>query len=142
MIIRFLNDAEIAECYRVVFELRKHLDQDEFLRRVALQKESGYCLAAAFDPDIIGVIGMRPVRTLARGWHMHVDDLVVTEKRRKEGVGEALLGFAEVQAKNRNMDSVFLDSVATATEFYSRHGYVKHSATLMKKEIKPTSAAV
>ena len=136
MTIRFLNDAEIAECYRVVFELRKHLDHDELLRRVALQKESGYCLATAFDPDIIEAIGMRPVRTLARGWHMHVDDLVITESRRKEGVGEALLGFAEVQAKKRKMNFVFLDSVATATKFYLRLGYVKHGATLMKKAIK------
>src|SRR5579862_6944291 len=101
MTIRFLNDSEVAACYPVVSELRTHLEREEFLRRVALQKEAGYRLAAAFDPEIVGVIGMRPVRTLARGWHLHVDDLVVTEKRRKDGVGKALLEFAELQARNQ-----------------------------------------
>ena len=55
-------------------------------------------------------MGMRPVHTLARGPHLHVDDLVVDETFRKSGAGKALMAYAENDAKARGMSLVFLDA--------------------------------
>lgn len=136
MNIRILNESEAAECFSVVSELRTQLDKVEFLNRVSLQYEMGYYLAAAFDPDIVGVIGMRPVRTLARGWHLHIDDLVVTKSKRMASIGSALIQFSEDQARKSEMESIFLDSVDSALGFYSKHGFSPHTATLVRKKLK------
>jgi GNAT superfamily N-acetyltransferase len=136
MKIRILTESEAKECFSVISELRTHLGLDEFMARIALQYKMGYFLVAVFDPDIVGVMGIRPVRTLARGWHLHVDDLVTTQDKRRSGIGSELLSFAEKYAKEEGMESIFLDSVPTALDFYSKHGFAPHTATLVRKKIK------
>ena len=130
----FAHDLEAA--FPVVAELRAHLDLDEFVRRVEEQQESGYEMLGAFEgARIVGVVGFRPVLTLARGHHMHVDDLVVTEARRRSGIGAALLEAAEAEARRRRMRSVYLDSRPGTGEFYARMGYARTAATLVHKKL-------
>ena len=70
--IRRLTPAEWGHAYPVIAQLRS-LDEAEFLARARRQSHSGYELVAAFlNGKIIGVLGMRPVHTLARGAHLHV----------------------------------------------------------------------
>ena len=135
MNIRRLNSKEIADAYSVVSELRDKLEIADFIAQVLRQQQSGYELIAAFDPEIIGVLGMRPVHTLARGWHLHIDDLVVSQKRRKQGIGRALLSFAEADAKHRGMSAIYLDAVKDAFGFYQDFGYSPHVVTLMRKHL-------
>jgi GNAT superfamily N-acetyltransferase len=82
-------------------------------------------------------MGMRPVDTLARGHHLHVDDLVVDAAHRNARIGEALMAFAERWAVEHGCTSVFLDARAEALRFYSRLGYAPHTATLVRKRIEP-----
>ncbi|MEO9040747.1 MAG: GNAT family N-acetyltransferase [Gallionella sp.] len=135
MNIRRLKSNEIADAYSVVSELRDKLVIADFITQVLRQKQSGYELIAAFDPEIVGVLGMRPVHTLARGWHLHIDDLIVSQKRRKQGIGHALLSFAETDAKHRGMSAIYLDSVKEALGFYQDFGFSPHVVTLMRKRL-------
>src|ERR1700744_4161916 len=99
--IRRLSPPEGMQAYPVIAQLRS-LDEPEFLERTRLQSYSGYELVAAFhDEKIIGVMGMRPVRTLARGAHLHIDDLVVDTTGRGSGVGRSLMEYAETDARAR-----------------------------------------
>src|SRR5207342_2404415 len=80
--------------YTIIVQLRPHLDEAEFLRSVERQSHSGYELVGAFRAGaLVGVLGMRPVHTLARGPHLHIDDLVTDEAARRAGFGRALMGF-------------------------------------------------
>lgn len=107
---RRLIPAEWSRAFPIVAQLRG-LDEDEFIRRVQRQSYSGYELVGAFlDVELLGVMGMRPVHTLARGAHLHVDDLVVDAGFRKSGAGRALMDFAEADARARGMTAVFLDA--------------------------------
>ncbi|WP_327219940.1 GNAT family N-acetyltransferase [Caballeronia catudaia] len=71
-------------CYLSVSLARR----SRVLRRTGLQSSAGYELVGAFQNDqLIGVIGMRPVHTLARGAYLHVDDFVVSAEARRSGAG-------------------------------------------------------
>ncbi len=124
-----------AQAFPLIKQLRA-LDEAEFLQRVRRQSHSGYELVGAYrDGKLIGVMGMRPVHTLARGPHLHVDDLVVDEAVRGSGAGHALMAYAEADARARGMGAVFLDARPDAIPFYEREQYTLHPAPSMKKLI-------
>jgi ribosomal protein S18 acetylase RimI-like enzyme len=134
--IRLLAPGERAAAFSVVRQLRTHLDLDEYLARLAVQARSGYELAGAFAGEaLVGALGMRQVDTLARGAHLHVDDLVVDTAHRGRGVGKALLAYAEADAAHRGLCAVFLDSRPEVRSVYAALGYEPHPAQLMRKRL-------
>ena len=139
MDIRPIFEHELEAAFPVVAELRTHLDREEFVYAVKRQAALGYELWGAFEGRaLVGAIGFRSAHTLARGAHLHVDDLVVTQSRRKSGVGRALLEMAEKEARRHGHDSVFLDSRPEVLPFYYALGYAPHTATLLRKALKST----
>lgn len=130
-----------AQAFPLIRQLRTALDEAEFLQRVRRQSHGGYELVGAYrDGKLIGVMGMRPVHTLARGPHLHVDDLVVDEAVRGSGAGRALMAYAEADARARGMGAVFLDARPDAIPFYEREQYTLHAAPSMRKLIGPATA--
>ncbi|MCZ8396839.1 GNAT family N-acetyltransferase [Achromobacter ruhlandii] len=130
-----------AQAFPLIRQLRTALDEAEFLQRVRRQSHGGYELVGAYrDGRLIGVMGMRPVHTLARGPHLHVDDLVVDEAVRGSGAGRALMAYAEADARARGMGAVFLDARPDAVPFYEREQYTLHAAPSMRKLIGPATA--
>jgi GNAT superfamily N-acetyltransferase len=133
--VRRLTPAEWAQAYPVMKQIR-NLDEAEFLRRVRWQSHFGYELVGAFqDNKIVGVLGMRPVHTLIRGPHLHIDDLVVDAELRGRGIGHALMSYAEADARARAMRAVFLDALKEAISFYEREKFVLHVSPSMKKVV-------
>ncbi|MCB8822619.1 GNAT family N-acetyltransferase [Microvirga rosea] len=133
VVVRRLSPDEWPAAYPIIAQLR-NLQEDVFIERVRRQTYSGYELVGAFDDGrLIGVMGMRPVHTLARGSHLHVDDLVVDTSCRTTGAGRSLMTFAEKEARSRGMSSVFLDARKDAIPFYERIGFEFHPAPSMKK---------
>ena len=136
--IRRLARDELAGAFGLVHELRPHLDKAEFLRRVGEQERIGYELVGAFlDGRLVGLAGMRPLSTLVRGAHLHLDDLVVAAGLRRSGIGAALLRFAEEDARQRGLGQLFLDARPEAIPFYEKHGYTFNAAPLMRKPLQP-----
>jgi GNAT superfamily N-acetyltransferase len=132
--IRRLEPREWEAAFPVIAQLRPLLDKEEFLTRVRRQSHGGYELVGAFrDSRLIGVLGMRPVHTLVRGPHLHVDDIVVREEERGSGGGRALMNYAEADARARGMTSVFLDARPEAIGFYKTIGFDLHTTPSMKK---------
>lgn len=130
-----------TQAFPLIRQLRTALDEAEFLQRVRRQSHGGYELVGAYrDGRLIGVMGMRPVHTLARGPHLHVDDLVVDEAVRGSGAGRALMAYAEADARARGMGAVFLDARPDAVPFYEREQYTLHAAPSMRKLIGPATA--
>lgn len=133
--VRRLSPAERPIAFPVISQLRS-LDEATFLRHVGRQSYAGCELVGAFmDGELIGLLGMRPVHTLARGAFLCVDDLVVDENHRGSGAGHTLMDYAETDARARNMNWVFLDAKPEAVTFYERRDYVLHPAPSMKKAL-------
>lgn len=133
--VRRLAPDEWRSAGPLILKLRPHLDEAEFFRRVERQNFSGYEMIGAFQDDrLVGVLGMRPVHTLVRGPHLHVDDLIADEDTRRRGVGRALMAFAEADARARGMTAVSLDARPSAIPFYERLGYVFQPSPAMRKE--------
>ena|ERR1035437_5363645 len=129
------TDYDRVEVFAIIKQLRE-LTYDEFLKRVNQQRIAGYTLIGAFFGEkLVGVIGIRPLSTLARGLHLHIDDLVVDADWKKRGVGKALLCFAEDWAMYRSIRSVFLDSRHEVEGFYKKLGYSPHTAILLRKRL-------
>jgi ribosomal protein S18 acetylase RimI-like enzyme len=132
--IRRLEAREWAAVFPIVAQLRPHLSAEEFLAQARRQSHGGYELVGAFrDGRLIGVLGMRPVHTLARGPHLHIDDIVIDEADRRAGGGRALMAYAEADARARGMMGVFLDARPVAIGFYQALGYELHTTPSMKK---------
>jgi GNAT superfamily N-acetyltransferase len=116
--VRTVEDAELSAAYHLLHELRNQLDNLAFVSRLRRQSEQGYRLYGAFcDYLLVGLIGMRPVETMARGHHLHVDDLIVAASWRGRGIGMRLLEFAEQHANDQGLNAVFLDSRQEAIGF-------------------------
>jgi GNAT superfamily N-acetyltransferase len=131
---RRLEPREWAAVFPIVAQLRPHLDAEEFLDRARRQSHSGYELVGAYrNGRLIGLLGMRPVHTLVRGPHLHVDDIVIEESERRAGGGRALMAYAEADARARGMTAVFLDARPEAIGFYQAIGYELHPVPSMKK---------
>jgi GNAT superfamily N-acetyltransferase len=131
---RRLEPREWAAVFPIVVQLRPGLDAEQFLDRVRRQSHGGYELVGAYrNGRLIGVLGMRPVHTLVRGPHLHVDDIVIEESERRAGGGRALMAYAEADARARGMTAVFLDARPEAIGFYQAIGYELHTTPSMKK---------
>lgn len=135
LLVRRLAPGEWRGAASLILKLRPHLDEAEFLRRVERQSFAGYEMLGAFNGDsLVGVLGMRPVHTLVRGPHLHIDDLIAEEAARRCGVGRALMAFAEADARARGMVAVSLDARPSAIPFYERLGYGLQPSPAMRKE--------
>src|SRR4051812_12284822 len=132
--IRRLEPREWADLFPIIVQLRPHLTEEQFLRQVRQQSHNGYELVGAFRGGrIVGVVGMGPGATPARGPPLHVDDIIVDEAERKTGGGRALMNYAEANARARGMTAVFLDARPVAIGFYKTLGYDLHTTPSMKK---------
>lgn len=129
------NDSESA--WHVLRELRTVLSFEQYeTALVAQSRQHDYELIGAFKKgDLVGIMGIRPVHTFARGAHLHIDDLVVTKSARGTGIGHKLLEYAETLARERGMEQVFLDSRPEVIGFYEGDGYRRHESILVKKRL-------
>jgi GNAT superfamily N-acetyltransferase len=129
---RRLAPDERREAFPIVSQLRD-LDVDEFLRRVALAQDVGYELIGAFaDARLVGVMGIRPMHTLMRGFFLQIDDIVVDRAVRGSGAGAALIAFAERDGRERGMTSIHLTARAEAVPFYERLGFAVRAPAMFK----------
>ncbi|WP_312045418.1 GNAT family N-acetyltransferase [Erwinia sp.] len=133
---RKLLPLESDHAYSLISQLR-NTSKEKFIESVRIQTMNGYELVGAFgDEKMLGLMGFRPVHTLARVSHLHIDDLVVDEALRSSGIGKKLLDFATTESESRDMNFVFLDARQQAIPFYERNGFVAHTSPSMKKPLR------
>jgi ribosomal protein S18 acetylase RimI-like enzyme len=127
-VFQHLDDqAEIVAAFSVMQELRPHLSTaDAFARQVHRQRAQGYRLIAACeDEETVGLAGYRFQENLIYGRFVYVDDLVVTARLRRSGLGGELLAEVRRIAREAGRDHFVLDTglhMALAQRFYYRQG--------------------
>ncbi len=133
IIVRIVRDDEMDLAYNIMKQLRPAHSLESFKSQVFSQLRSGYQLFGAFEEKkLLGLLGCRPVLTLARGCFLHVDDLVVDEVARKTYVGKALMEHIHQYAQKNAISFVSLDARPEAIGFYEKIGYTYHPSPSMK----------
>ena len=104
----------IRRCFPVMAQLRPHLDEAWFLRRVKTQAKEGFRLAyVEAESRVTAVAGYRIQHMLFQkesGRMLYVDDLVTAEETRSAGHGRMLLAWLADEARRNECDALELDS--------------------------------
>lgn len=122
------DDLRWGAAYAVLQQLRGSLGFDAVMRVYEAGRPQGLVFTVAFDAQdrCLGVAGWRVMDTLTSVRKLFIEDLVVDDGHRSEGVGEAILHHLEERAKALGCRHVDLDSGhhrADAHRFYERLGY-------------------
>ena len=102
-----------------------------------LRRLDSVTLVAEIDGDVVGVVDMEYHQRL--GDHRpqaRINDLVVTERARREGVGTQLLSGAEALARKRGcfrMALVTANWREDAIGFYERQGWQSYGSWFVKR---------
>jgi GNAT superfamily N-acetyltransferase len=111
MIREIIDDEDVRRSFPVMRQLRPHLEEDEYVRRVREQRAGGYRLAVLEEDGAVrAAAGFRIMDQLVQGRHMYVDDLVTDESARSQGHGAALLDWLIDAAKTDSCVMFELDS--------------------------------
>ncbi|SAL09192.1 N-acetyltransferase GCN5 [Caballeronia peredens] len=119
---------EWTRAFSVMKELRPHLtDADAFSAQMQCQYEEKYRLLAACSADgaILGLAGYRTKTSTLYGRFVYVDDLVVTARLQRGGVGAQLLDKVREIARHAGCAHFVLDTglhMPLAQRFYFRNG--------------------
>jgi ribosomal protein S18 acetylase RimI-like enzyme len=105
------ND-EIISCFDVMSELRANLTSPlSFLEQVRRMQQEGYQLLMAIeDGNLIALAGYRGVENFIHGMFIYVDDLITSEKRRGQELGERMLVNIFETAKEDGYSKVVLNT--------------------------------
>jgi GNAT superfamily N-acetyltransferase len=124
--------AEVGACFPVMQALRPRLTgAPELVARMQAQAVGGYRLLAAWrGQTVIGAAGYRMQENLIRGRFCYVDDLVVAESERRNGLGAQLLDAVAVEARKAGCLRLTLDTGLDnllGQRFYFRYGMLPSS---------------
>ncbi|WP_250516051.1 GNAT family N-acetyltransferase [Caballeronia sp. INDeC2] len=126
---RHLDDPDDwTRAFDIMKELRPHLtDADAFRVQMRRQREESYRLLAACDDDraILGLAGYRTQTNTLYGRFVYLDDLVVTARLQRSGIGAQLLDKVREIARHSHCAHFVLDTglhMALAQRFYYRNG--------------------
>ncbi len=111
VIERVQTDDAIRDCFRVMAELRPHLEEAGFVARIREQMQGGYRLACVRLGDGVAcVAGYRITLNLALGRHLYVDDLATREDFRSRGCGGRMMAWLRDEAAAEGCGALTLDS--------------------------------
>ena len=123
------TDFEITACFPVMWELRPHISEEDFISRIRAQEKTGFIMAFVEESSgPVAVAGFRIDHNLAWGKFLYVDDLVSLPDQRSRGYGGALLTWLAERAARENCQQLHLDSGLQrehAHRFYEREGMEK-----------------
>jgi GNAT superfamily N-acetyltransferase len=130
--IRELSAGQTALAYEVLRELRSGLPVVSSPERLARwideqERPQGYRLIGSFvsgREQAVAAAGFRPIRSLAWGEAIYVDDLVTLPSFRGAGHADALMTWIVAEAKRLGCEQLHLDSGTQrhdAHRFYLRH---------------------
>jgi GNAT superfamily N-acetyltransferase len=123
------TEADIAAAFPLMHELRERLTPETFVEVVRQQRRDGYVMAGGYvDGKLVTLAGFREGRTLSRGPHLFVDDLVTDPLERGKGHGQAMVVWLRRRAAEMNLPVVWLDSRVTAKGFYERCGFTMNTS--------------
>jgi GNAT superfamily N-acetyltransferase len=142
MLVRELVDkAEMLEQLSVLNELYPNLTLDEYSVELDEMLPHRYGQVAVFDEnECIAISGFWIGNKLWVGKYLELDNIIVREKYRSQGVGKLMFDFLEKKAKEQQCNMLSLDSYTnnfSAHKFFYNEGYAPrgfHFIKLLNKD--------
>ncbi|MBN3759261.1 GNAT family N-acetyltransferase [Burkholderia sp. Ac-20365] len=129
LMFRHLDSREdLTRAFDIMKELRPHLtDAESFCAQLSLQRQENYRLLAVCEASgtILGLAGYRTQTNTLYGRFIYVDDLVVTARMQRSGIGADLLNEVREIARDTGCAHFVLDTglhMPFAQRFYFRNG--------------------
>lgn len=103
-------------------------DEGSYVEQVERQQQNtGYNLVGAFGSDgqLVGIAGFLCSEMLSRGRYLYVDDLVIDEGHRSQGIGSSLISWLQTHTRDLGLSSLHLDCShhrSDSHRFYRREG--------------------
>ncbi|MBS1914827.1 MAG: GNAT family N-acetyltransferase [Bacteroidetes bacterium] len=105
------TEEDILKCWDVLFELRPHLNKNNFVATVKEMITEGYTLAFIEENGKpVAATGFRYLQFLYNGKHIYIDDLATLPSSRGKGYAGELLDYVINLAKEKGYKCVTLDS--------------------------------
>lgn len=104
-----------------------HFTPERYAEMVPDLLSEGYRQVMAKDSqEVIGVAGFTPITRLYIGRVMRINDFVIRDGYRGQGIGKEMLNFIAQEAKRLSCEALVLDTSIERKEahrFYERHGF-------------------
>lgn len=120
------DDALLVQSEPIHRQLRPQIEADYAAAMRAVFADGAEMAVATLAGRVAGVAVFRVFRNTHIGLRLYVDDLVTDEARRSTGVGHALIGWLEQEARARGCPGLDLESGVhrpRAHAFYFREGF-------------------
>ncbi|WP_089166322.1 GNAT family N-acetyltransferase [Caballeronia sordidicola] len=131
--ISFQNLCEhqnLSSVFDLMSELRPKLDNEgAFASQIEVQRQQGYALLGAYDDStLIALAGYRIQTNFLYGRFAYVEDLVVSARLIRTGIGREVLDAVKEIASERGCTHLVLDTALQKTQaqlFYRSNGFVE-----------------
>jgi ribosomal protein S18 acetylase RimI-like enzyme len=148
MIVRTATDRDIPEIVRLIRQLAAHdrarPPESDALARVLdvlLTRSAIYVVAEATDgQSLLGAMQLDfRLTTWEAAPYVYIEDFIVDEAYRGQGIGSAMLALAEELARERGcvrMDLDVLQESVDSQRFYARHGFVDQKRLYLRRLLR------
>ena len=126
----------LARAESVHRQLRPHLPANYVAKMRKVFGDGGEMCVATDGKAVTGLAVYREFENTHIGRRFYVDDLITDEQRRSSGVGKALIGYLEKEARGRGCPGLDLESGTHRTyahKFYFREEFLITSFSFRKE---------
>ena len=129
--IRLDDLDKVYELMNILYEGKLKYDRFKNIYKLKLKEENSYYIVAVEDDNVVGVLTSELQKKLHRErLQLFIEDLIVEESKRNNGIGKALIENAINYAKDNNCEVIELTSYKDnikAHKFYENNGFINHS---------------
>jgi len=117
----------------ILRQLRPELEKSAFEHQLATEMD--YRLIGSYTPALSAVIGLRLIEAADGQRHLNLEELVVAETYRGQGLGRALLSYAEGEARRVRCTAIHTEISEDIAPFFEKHGYSHQQAARFVKTL-------
>ena len=126
-VIELTSVEEMMSTYEVLTELYPSLTKEEYVSELNFMSQHNYTQVVVMENELVlGLSGIWIGNKLWCGKYLEIDNIIVSEKIRSQGVGKLLVEFIEEKAKSLGCNMMALDSYTTnfkAHKFFYNQGF-------------------
>jgi GNAT superfamily N-acetyltransferase len=137
MDIRILTQkSEMAPLYPLIRQLSPKVTEERYLFLLDDMLAHGYRMIAAYEGEVcVGLSGIWTATKIYSGKYMELDNVVVADTHRSQGVGKKLCDFATELALQEGVEMMMLDAYREnqrAHVFYEREGFIRRGFHMLR----------
>jgi ribosomal protein S18 acetylase RimI-like enzyme len=118
---------QLIDAFSIISGLYPNKSEKEFLSQTKQMLKSSYKILGVFDDKtLIAVVGYRVGIRLYCGKYIHIDNLIVGENTRKQGIASFIIDEIKKIAKTLSCDTILADTQVSnekAQKLFLKNGF-------------------